>query len=291
MVICRAIRKYGEDNFSFQILQSWDTQEDADASEAWWIKEFKTTDPNIGYNIRLGGDTTSYTEEFKQRLSEIMKEYYSDPAKRVGGPKLGHKFGPYDEERKEKTRQGLLKYYEEHPEAKTEITRRQTGKNRNPDNKRDPKTGRFLKNSSTVTSLIPDGEKFKRPARSEEHSRKLSESMKLAYSEGRHVRTKNVPRTPEVKKKLRNISLAWYVENEYTEERKEKISQAAIKQFSTPESREEHGKVTSEGMKKYFEDNPDKLVEHKERCRKAMEDLRDPVTGRIVKKKQNQIAA
>lgn len=54
MVIARAIKKYGVDNFKFEVLLSDLTQEEADKKEIQLIKEKDCLVPN-GYNVATGG--------------------------------------------------------------------------------------------------------------------------------------------------------------------------------------------------------------------------------------------
>lgn len=51
----RAIRKYGFDQFEFEILEILNDQKSADQAERKWIKNLNSTDPKIGYNIVAGG--------------------------------------------------------------------------------------------------------------------------------------------------------------------------------------------------------------------------------------------
>lgn len=54
-----AIKKYGWDNFTVEILQDNLTREQANEFEIKYIKYFNSQDPNIGYNISDGGNTNS----------------------------------------------------------------------------------------------------------------------------------------------------------------------------------------------------------------------------------------
>ena len=51
-----AIRKYGINNFTFEVLESGLTQEEANEREKYWIQKKKTHVSQGGYNISLGGD-------------------------------------------------------------------------------------------------------------------------------------------------------------------------------------------------------------------------------------------
>lgn len=51
----RAIRKYGADAFSHEVLETCDTQEAANEAEIKWIAAFETTREDVGYNLDTGG--------------------------------------------------------------------------------------------------------------------------------------------------------------------------------------------------------------------------------------------
>ena len=74
-----AIEKYGWENFSHLILKDSLTAEEADYWEQFYIKIFKTQNPDKGYNILSGGnqklkDYWSY-EEHRQKQSQKRKQY------------------------------------------------------------------------------------------------------------------------------------------------------------------------------------------------------------------------
>ncbi len=51
-----AIRKYGYDNFTFEIIEKVNGPEEANIREMFWIEELNARDnENIGYNIAIGG--------------------------------------------------------------------------------------------------------------------------------------------------------------------------------------------------------------------------------------------
>jgi group I intron endonuclease len=54
-----AIRKYGAEAFSHEVLQVCDTQDAANLAEREWIARFGTTDPARGFNIKPGGQESS----------------------------------------------------------------------------------------------------------------------------------------------------------------------------------------------------------------------------------------
>ena len=54
-ILKEAIEKYGENNFNVVLLESIDDVSFMDEREIYWIDYFKSTDPNIGYNLSEGG--------------------------------------------------------------------------------------------------------------------------------------------------------------------------------------------------------------------------------------------
>lgn len=51
----RAIKKYGFDNFEFEVLDQIDGQKEADIAEKLWIKQLDTMNLEKGYNLSPGG--------------------------------------------------------------------------------------------------------------------------------------------------------------------------------------------------------------------------------------------
>lgn len=70
--ITRAIKKYGKENFEYDIIYTCNDIETLNKAEIFFIKFFNTLTPN-GYNISPGGKNFRYTDEMKKNLSNIMK--------------------------------------------------------------------------------------------------------------------------------------------------------------------------------------------------------------------------
>lgn len=72
----RAIRKYGWESFTWELLETCDTRDFANEREILWIKRFNSQVPN-GYNSTQGGDTGRHgqtvSEETRRKLSEAGK--------------------------------------------------------------------------------------------------------------------------------------------------------------------------------------------------------------------------
>lgn len=79
-LVHRAIKKYGQDNFSFQTIDEFDNEKDALEAEKFWI-EFFRSDVNrfgsgYGYNLTAGGEGISglkHSQEAKDKVSNANK--------------------------------------------------------------------------------------------------------------------------------------------------------------------------------------------------------------------------
>lgn len=84
--IANAIKKYGWENFEFEVIQYFSELCDINYilnREMYWIKFYKSQDRNIGYNIKSGGPTNCgennsmwgkhHSDETKKKISEKAK--------------------------------------------------------------------------------------------------------------------------------------------------------------------------------------------------------------------------
>ena len=69
LLLCKAIRKYGKENFTRTIVEECDNWF-LNEREKYWIKYFDSTNHNIGYNVAEGGEG-----HFKYSDEEILKAY------------------------------------------------------------------------------------------------------------------------------------------------------------------------------------------------------------------------
>lgn len=73
-----AILNYGWKKVETIVLEDGLTKKEAEKREKHFIKLYQATDPNIGYNVSLGGKNTfeglRHTEEYKVHMSKVMKE-------------------------------------------------------------------------------------------------------------------------------------------------------------------------------------------------------------------------
>ena len=75
ILICKAEKKYGIENFTKEYLAFCDTEEKLNWFEKFYIKKFNAR--QVGYNLTDGGDGTlgrKHTEETKRKLSEATKK-------------------------------------------------------------------------------------------------------------------------------------------------------------------------------------------------------------------------
>jgi hypothetical protein len=86
-----AIRKYGKDAFSHEVLQICNSLEEANKFEEEFIKKFDTRNPEKGFNISRGGAHVPHpikknpwnNPEFRLKVSSSMKKKWQDPAYRL----------------------------------------------------------------------------------------------------------------------------------------------------------------------------------------------------------------
>ena len=67
----RAMKKYGIENFTFTIFAQYNSLEEINEAEEFWIDLFNTTNDKIGYNIQKGGNNKGFlhNEETKKKIS------------------------------------------------------------------------------------------------------------------------------------------------------------------------------------------------------------------------------
>lgn len=101
LVFSNAIRKYGWENITWEILETVSTKEEALFLEKYYIKYFESHRDLNGYNSTFGGDG------FLEKHSEVSKQKMREAA-------LKNNLG-------EKAKKNLNKYYKENPKRRSEI--------------------------------------------------------------------------------------------------------------------------------------------------------------------------
>jgi len=128
-----AIRKYGKDAFSHEVLTICETLEEANAYEAYFIDLFRTRDPEFGFNLAEGGrhephpirknpwDNPEYRAKCAANIERFNRECHSPEAyakmkATVGAP-------AFKAEHAAKSRATLAK-----PEVRAKISAKLTGR-------------------------------------------------------------------------------------------------------------------------------------------------------------------
>lgn len=169
-LISEAIEKYGIENFVKEYIDDASSQEELDIKEIYWIKELKSQDREIGYNIADGGwYYFTMTDETKEKISKTLKgKYVGEQAFRKG-----------------------LKLTDEHKKAISKALK-----------------GRIL--TSEHRQKISEGGKGKRPADTTRKKMSMSHKGKILTAEHRQKISeggKGKTYTEEQKEKLRSANL------------------------------------------------------------------------------------
>ena len=107
-----AIKKYGKENFTWEILENNLTFDILNEREKYWIKFYKSNDKTFGYNLTEGGDNQDALNKWRQENPELAlikaKEGWLKMKQiLVNNPEK-------EKIRKEKAKQGIQKYHKEH---------------------------------------------------------------------------------------------------------------------------------------------------------------------------------
>jgi group I intron endonuclease len=84
--IHKSMAKYGEENFTLEVIDFADTYDELKEKEKYWIKFYNSMDRSIGYNLTEGGDGTfgrMHSEETKEKIRQkAIGRRASDETKR-----------------------------------------------------------------------------------------------------------------------------------------------------------------------------------------------------------------
>ena len=81
--IHKAIREHGEENFNLSILEFCNSLEEMNAREAFYIAAFESTNPEIGYNNKVGGGVRFQSDASKKKIGDIHRGKVSDKRKPI----------------------------------------------------------------------------------------------------------------------------------------------------------------------------------------------------------------
>jgi hypothetical protein len=221
-----ALRKYEMvDTFELIEIDTADTIEELRKKEIRYILEYNSyyMDEN-GYNMTYGGEGINgyvFTEDDKQKQSEITKKYFGDP------------------ENRQKQSERIKKYYEENPEAKEQMS--ETKKKyfeANPDagKEHSERMKKYYEENPEARQQACETTKkqFENPEARQQASKKTIKQFE----------------DPEARLKHSEIKKKYFEDNpDAGKEHSERLK----KYYENPEARQKN----SQRIKKYYENNPD----------------------------------
>lgn len=105
----KAIRKYGIENFTLEVLHIADKYS-LDLLEIFYIEYFNLTNKKYGYNCKTGGSNGKHTDSTKQSMSDYAKNRPYEHNKKISdsmkGEKNPHKGVPISDDNKQKMADG-----------------------------------------------------------------------------------------------------------------------------------------------------------------------------------------
>lgn len=151
----RAIKKYGWDNFIHEVLKDGLSKEQADYWETFYIKEFKTLNPDFGYNLTLGGEGSVgrvLSDESKRKMSNSQKKRFTsqeerDKISKANSGEKGYWFGKNlpDEIKQKISKANKGKHFND--ESKQKLSNSLKGRKLSEETKQKMKAGRQGENA------------------------------------------------------------------------------------------------------------------------------------------------
>lgn len=72
-LLSKAVKKYGHNNFTVELLEWCIDRKSLDDREKYYIRKYNSTDKLIGYNIAEGGQGGNFGEEVNKKISSALK--------------------------------------------------------------------------------------------------------------------------------------------------------------------------------------------------------------------------
>lgn len=74
-IMRKAIQKYGKENFKREIIDICNSHEELQEKEMYWIAYYNARNPEIGYNIKEGGNSSPCVEYVRNKISNTLKNH------------------------------------------------------------------------------------------------------------------------------------------------------------------------------------------------------------------------
>ena len=258
--ICRAISKYGSDNFEVSEIAKASSRDELDVLEQKYIRELNTLKPN-GYNLREGGHTARQHPESVEKMRQSLRgllagekhpnwgKHPSEETRRKLR-EARRKHPPMTEENKEKLRQSMMgnKYaLGWHPSDETRKKMSMASTGRKPGLGKHPSDETRRKQSETMKQCGYKPPSMIGTKQSEEHRKKTGDAhrgkrlsietrIKISESLIGNQRALNHHLSGEAKQKIREKKVGIKL----SPERVDKIRQALIRRWQNPEYKEKH---------------------------------------------------
>jgi group I intron endonuclease len=142
-VISKAIRKYGKENFTYEVIDCANCLDELNDKEIHWISVYDSRNAEKGYNIAFGGENRIMTEVIKIKLSESNKGKKKPPISDEHRRKLSEaaKKRKISPETREKIRQSHIGL-KPSDETRKKLSLAKKGKKRDKNINSSPATGR-----------------------------------------------------------------------------------------------------------------------------------------------------
>ena len=211
-IIARAIKKYGRDAFTYEVLEENVFDEFLPDLEVAYIANFNTVVPH-GYNLTHGGDRVIFSEETRRKMSESHKgkTLSEEHRRKISEAGKGRKFSA---EQRRKISESLSRNHpkfceERYTETRRKMSEAKKGKLRSAETRRkisEAQRGKVI--SAEQRRKISEAHKGRRLSR--EHRRKISEANKgkTHSAETRrkiseiHKGKKRPPRSADVRRRM-----------------------------------------------------------------------------------------
>lgn len=77
-----AIRKHGWDTFTWHVIDKWNSRDEGEEKEKYWINLLMSNNPHLGYNLTEGGDggdtSWAFTDETRRKISDGSKRSWKE---------------------------------------------------------------------------------------------------------------------------------------------------------------------------------------------------------------------